>query len=465
MASSIRLKLVCEPGSGLSVISQERNAMMPKPSRLFRWQLLTVVLMLVGYSGYYLCRSNFSVALPLIADELAARRLSPNLARIRLGAIASLGVMAYAAGKFPAGALSDWLGGRRNFLVGMIGSVIFTWLFALGGGLPLFTLAWIGNRFVQSLGWAGMVKLSSRWFSYRAYGTVMGIISLSYLFGDAASRAFMAWLIGRGLGWRGIFMVAGATLCLLFVVNLLLLKENPGAVGEIEPEANPAAIVAGQNVPGSGQGLWDHLRPLFSHHGFWLVCALSLGFTLVRETFNLWTPTYFVQVLGLSKAAAAQQSALFPLFGGLSVLLAGYVSDRLGQGGRAAIIFYGLLLTGGVLFALGHLELASFPLLPVALVALVGFLMIGPYSYLAGAIALDLGGKQGSATTSGVIDGVGYLGGILAGDSFARVSIAYGWRGAFTTLAVVVWLSSLAAWLYLRGFRARVMAPAVVPES
>jgi sugar phosphate permease len=438
---------------------------MVKPSRLFRWQVLTVALMLVGYSGYYLCRSNLSVALPLIVDELAARGLSADVARIRLGAIASLGVMAYAGGKFPAGALADLLGGRRNFLAGMLGSVIFTLLFAIGGGLPLFTLAWIGNRFVQSLGWAGMVKVSSRWFSYHTYGTVMGIISLSYLFGDAASRTFMAWLIGRGLGWRGIFMVAGATLFALFIINALLLKENPGAIGESEPEANPSALVASQDQSGAKLGLWNHLRPLLGNHGFWLVCALSLGFTLVRETFNLWTPTYFIQAVGLSKAAAAQQSALFPLFGGLSVLLAGCVSDKLGQGGRAAIIFYGMLLTGVVLFALGHLDFGSFRGLPVALISLVGFLMIGPYSYLAGAIALDLGGKQGSASTSGVIDGVGYLGAILAGDSFARVSIAYGWKGAFTTLAVVVWLSSLAAFFYLRSFRSRALVPVVAEEG
>ncbi|MGO9403403.1 MAG: MFS transporter [Terriglobales bacterium] len=175
-----------------------------KPGRLFRWQVLTVGLMLVGYSGYYLCRSDFSVALPLIADELVARGLAPGFVRIRLGAIASLGVMAYAAGKFPAGAIADFLGGKRNFLGGMIGSTAFTLLFALAGGLPLFSLAWIGNRLVQSLGWGGMVKISSRWFSYHRYGTVMGIISLSFLFGDAISRTFMAWLIGHGLGWRGI---------------------------------------------------------------------------------------------------------------------------------------------------------------------------------------------------------------------------------------------------------------------
>jgi len=187
--------------------------------------------------------------------------------------------------------------------------------------------------------------------------------------------------------------------------------------------------------------------------GFQLVCILSFTFTLVRETFNLWTPTYFVQVVGLSQADAARGSALFPLFGGLSVLLSGFVSDRLKQGGRAAIIFYGLLFAGAVLFLLGHLNFHASRHLPVALVTLVGFLMIGPYSYLAGAISLDLGGKEGSATTSGIVDGVGYLGGILAGDSVARVSIAYGWHGAFTILAGVVWLTSVASFLYRRHLR------------
>ena len=141
-----------------------------------------------------------------------------------------------------------------------------------------------------------------------------------------------------------------------------------------------------------------------------------------------------------------------------------FVSDRLKQGGRAAIIFYGLLLAGGVLFVLGHLDARASQAVPVALVTLVGFLMIGPYSYLAGAISLDLGGKSGGATTSGIVDGVGYVGGILAGDTIARVSIAYGWRGAFTILAIIVWLTGGAAFLYCRHLRARVRVRDVLPE-
>jgi sugar phosphate permease len=83
-------------------------------------------------------------------------------------------------------------------------------------------------------------------------------------------------------------------------------------------------------------------------------------------------------------------------------------------------------------------------------VGLIGFLIVGPYSFLGGAISLDFGGKRASGTASGLIDGVGYLGGILSGDSVARISVAYGWNRAFLLLAVISFASSLAAVAYLR---------------
>ena len=91
-------------------------------------------------------------------------------------------------------------------------------------------------------------------------------------------------------------------------------------------------------------------------------------------------------------------------------------------------------------------------MIPVAAVAL---LTIGPYSFLAGAVALDLGGSKGSGTASGLIDGVGYLGGVLSGDSIARISVALGWSGAFAVLAGVAAFSSAAAGVFFRFERHR----------
>lgn len=412
-----------------------------------RWHLLTITLLVLGYSGYYFCRSDFSVALPLLKLDLARRGIPLNTATVRLGSIASAGVLAYALGKFFFGSLADLFGGRRSFLGGMAGAVLFTIVFAAGGGFPIFTLAWVGNRLFQSAGWVGLVKVSSRWFSYSIYGTVMAVISLSYLFGDAASREIMALLLGAGMGWRGLFFTGAACLAALFVANLLLLRETPQERHLPAPQTNPLNLYAGseEEIEPGKTGLGNILRPLLASKFFWMVCGLSLGTTLLRETFNLWTPTYFADFVGLSTADAASRSALFPLFGGVSVLVAGWMSDRLGLNGRSLVIFGGLAAGAVCLFFLAQVPGHGEPWIPVALVALIGFLLLGPYSYLAGAMSMDFGAETGSATAAGIIDGVGYLAGVLSGDTMARVTVKYGWRSAYLALAAICLLTAFIA--------------------
>jgi OPA family glycerol-3-phosphate transporter-like MFS transporter len=252
-------------------------------------------------------------------------------------------VLAYAIGKFPSGTLADFLGGRRNFLLGMAGTVLFTLWFAAGVSLPVFALAWIGNRLMQSLGWAGVVKISSKWFSYRNYGTAMALVSLSFLFGDALARHFLASLIGGRLGWRTIFVIAAGVLASILVVCLLLLRESPQHIGLAEPPANPANLFGKEGDRAAPESLRSLMRPMLRSRIFWMVCGLSVGTTLVREAFGLGTPTYFKQI-GFTAKEAAEKSALFPLLGGVSVLLCGWLSDRLGTRSRAALIFVGMAL-------------------------------------------------------------------------------------------------------------------------
>lgn len=261
--------------------SLETTLLTSRSARLAQWQHLTLILLTVGYAGYYICRSNLSVTTPLLIKEFSAQGLNKEA----IGAIVSWGTLAYAFGKFLGGSLSDLLSGRRMFLAGMAGSVLCTVIFALGGP-PVFTLAWVGNRAIQSVGWSGIVRIASRWYAYSSYGTIMGTISLSFLFGDFFSRLFLGQLIVRGLHWQGVFYVAALSLGLLFLINLFLLRETPQDIGEAEPLAHPDNLFgeAGQTARLSGPS--DLLWPLLRNSLFWTVCALSFGFTIVRETFN-----------------------------------------------------------------------------------------------------------------------------------------------------------------------------------
>jgi sugar phosphate permease len=414
-------------------------------TRFTAWHGATIALLVLGYSGYYFCRSNLSVVLPDLIADLGRHGVAASDAQVRLGLIASIGTMAYAAGKFISGSMADLFGGRRTFLGGMGGSILFTLLFVVSGGFPLFTLAWVGNRLFQSMGWVGLVKVASRWFSYSTYGTVMAVLSLSFLFGDAGCRWVMSQLMAHGVGWRGVFVAGAISLTALLLANLLLLRETPEERGLPSPEENPLNVYAeaGSTTSEGRVSLMTILKPLVASVPFWLVCLLSLGTTLLRETFNFWTPTYFVQFVGMTPSMAAERSALFPLFGGVSVLLAGVLSDKIGLNGRNVVLVGGMAGSAVCLIALAGTPGHASQFAPVALVALAGFLLLGPYSYLAGAMSLDFGGKRGSATAAGIIDGVGYLAGWLSGDTVARVTVAYGWRYAFLALAGAAALTAL----------------------
>ncbi len=414
-------------------------------------QALVVGLLFGGYAACYFCRADLSVATPLLLDEFAQRGVARGAAMVHIGQIVSLGILAYALGKLFLTGLGDFWGGRPNFLIGVGGASLFTVLFALSGTLPLFTLAWFGNRLTQSVAWAGLLKVSSRWFDFSSYGTIIGILSVSYLIGDAAARQWMGMLIQSGHGWRALFWLAAAVAGFLFVANLLLLRESRTEAGHAEAAANPANVYGA--ATGRPASLAALVLPLLKSRAFLIVCLLSLGCTVVRETFNTWTPLYLRDYLGYSNSRAGSASAVFPALGAVSVILTGWLSARLGPNSRAAIMAIGLTATATALLVLMSLRPSSAgPLLPLVAIGVTALCLLGPYSYLGGAFALDFGGKQGGALSSGLIDGVGYLGSVLAGDTVARISVAYGWPGVFFALAAISLLAALgAAHLYRRG--------------
>ena len=212
----------------------------PQPAPTLRSrQILTVALLFGGYAACYFCRADFSVSTPLLIDELGRRGISHAAAMVHIGQIASLGVFAYALGKLFLTGLGDFWGGRPSFLIGLCGATLFTVLFTLGGTLPVFTLAWLGNRLTQSIAWAGLLKVSSKWFDFSSHGTIVGILSVSYLIGDAVARQWMSVLIHRGYGWRELFYLAAVVAGVFLIANLVMLRESRTELGYAEAVAHP----------------------------------------------------------------------------------------------------------------------------------------------------------------------------------------------------------------------------------
>lgn len=401
-------------------------------TRLSRWQLTTGLSLLVGYSGYYICRSNLSVAGPLM---MAAG--TGSLDRATIGLLSSAGVLAYAAGKSLTGVAGDFLGGRALFLGGLFLSVLATLGFAVSSTVPLLLGFWVCNRFVQSAGWGGLTKMAAHWFPARRYGTVMSVLSLSFLFGDAVGRYVLGLMLSNGTSWRGLFVGAAGILGVIGLIDLLLLNDSPRDLGLPEPSVSASNLFGADGAGSTPSSLGDLLRPYATSLSFWLVCALSLGMTLVREGLNTWIPTYLVDVHHLTPGDAARYSALFPFVGGVSALLVGVMTDRVATSQRVGLIVPAMALSAVSLAVLASGAEPGPLWLSLAALAAASLGLLGPYTMLAGAMAVEMGGRRGSATAAGLIDTAGYIGGALSGSLFATLATESGWSAVFGAMALV----------------------------
>jgi OPA family glycerol-3-phosphate transporter-like MFS transporter len=425
--------------------------------RLVRWRATTLAALFVGYAGYYVCRSNLSVAAPLLRQEF------PAIGMTELGLLSTAGLVAYAVGKVVNGPLADLLGGRRMFLFGMVLSAACTAAFGLSAGLPAFMAVWVVNRFVQSMGWGALVGIAARWFPAGVYATVMGVLTLSYLLGDGLARLYLGAVLDLGVGWRGLFFVSAGTLGLIALAGLFTIYDRPADAGLPEPDAASAAPGATTGPP--ARGVRALLKPLLTNPTFWLVCAMNAGLTLIRETFNYWTPTYLRDEAGLDPAWAAAASAVFPVAGAVAALAAGALSDRLGgRHGRIAVPSLAALLVA--LLALALAPVRGHPGLAVTLIGAVGATLMAPYTFCSGVMAMDLGGRHGSGTACGLIDAAGYVGAVASGLGIGALAERYGWAAAFGALAGAAGLTGVVAVGYwLRQERAGARAPEEVRDE
>lgn len=397
---------------------------------------LVVAALAVGYIGIYLCRKNLAVAVPLLQDAFGA-------SKEQIGRIASIGTLAYAVGKFINGPVVDRVGARAGFLCSLAAVAILGAAGAFAPGLGVLTLFYALNRFAGSASWGAMVKLVPSWFRPARTGIAMAALSLSYVSGGAFATLLARQVIAFGGGWRAVMGMPSVVLGAVMLGCVGFVRFGPLATA-------PASAAA--SAQSEAPGRWSAVSQLLRKRQFLVVCALSFTVTLMRESFNTWSVDFLISVQGgvKSVAAAALQSVGFDLAGAVSILGAGWAYDRVSPQRRRWFMASMLASLAAVLLVLPGVAAAA-PLAGAALLGLVGLLVYGPYSLLAGALAVETGGAHLAATSAGIIDGVGYIAGALAGAVLGRALDVGGYALGLKLLALVTAISAVLA----LGLRAR----------
>jgi sugar phosphate permease len=379
----------------------------------------------LGYVGVYLCRKNLAVAVPLLGHDFGATRG-------QIGRIASVGTAAYAVGKLVLAPLVDRVGGRAGFLAALVLVALFGAAGAAAPSLALLTVAYGANRFAGAAGWPAMMKLIPTWFAARR-ATAVAALSLSYVVGGIAATLLARAVIEHGGSWRAVMGVPSLPLAGIALVCALAVRAGP--LAEAPAPDRPRAPA------------WSTIRALLARPRFLIVCALSFVLTLVRESFNTWSVDFLATIARAGAGglgAAALKSTTFDLFGALGILAMGASYDRTPPRGRPLLVAVVLALLAAVLATLPTAA-ARAPDAAGWIVGAAGLLVYGPYSLLAGVLAVESGGAAAAATAAGLVDAVGYVAGILAGEALGHLLDAGGYPLGFRCLAALTALAALLA--------------------
>jgi sugar phosphate permease len=388
----------------------------------------------ITYAGYYFCRKNLSIVLPVLQGRF-------GLGTIELAHIVFGYTLLYVIGQFGCGFLSDRIGAKRVVGAGLL---LVAGCNALMGGRASF--AWLLlfaclNGVGQSTGWSGLVKIMAIWFRSANRGIVMAWWGTNYVLGGFVATAFATWAVTQPyllphLGWRRGFLFPAF---ILLAISILFLAGIDGAQDSVA-----CAAAAGQVPPAAeaARSSWRDLAALLRKPSLWMVSISYFFLELCRYALLFWLPLYMVEHLRYSLSVSGYMSSLYELVGIAGAVIAGYASDRFMHSRRApvsAVMLYGL---GCILLC--QPELSRFgPVGTAALVSLAGVFSYGPDTLLSGACAQDIGETKAAATATGLVEGIGHIGALLSPYIVIFVSARYGWDSLFLVFAVAAFLAGI----------------------
>jgi sugar phosphate permease len=387
----------------------------------------------LAYAGFYLCRKNFSVVMPLLKEEL-------QFTDGDLKWMIFVYSLTYMLGQFINGVLSDRFGPRLIVSLGLGIAVIAN--LCMGLAATPFVFMFIGalNGCGQSTGWSGTVKNMAPWYARRERGVVMAWWGTCYIAGAFLATQFAAWCISPNApfadwGWKRAFWMPAVVLSGIALLYMLLSRNHPSDVGlpeldEIDPdEAETFESDDKADDPHEPAALAGILEVL-GHSAVWVTGAMYFLLKMTRYAIMFWTPLYLVEHLGMDIVAAGRTSSWFDLVGFFGAVFAGYVSDKLFSARRfpvGSLMLVGLAVVCYLEPTLVHWGKYG----PALAMALIGFMTYGPDTLMTGAGAIDIGSPRRAATAAGVINGMGSCGQLFSPFVVVYMKNAYGWDSMF----------------------------------
>ena len=374
----------------------------------FFWEMVLLASIYGAYAVLNICRTTVVISSPAMLDDPEL-----ELNKTMWGAILGWGTAGTLVGKLTTGVMADRFGGRKVFLISIGFCMLATGIFGMMSKVFFFSIAFFIAMLAKSAGWPSMANLIRSWYPKFWRGRVWGILSSSSM----SSSLFTSLVMGSLLlviSWRWVIAsslpIAGIFVILLF----FYLKQSPTDVGfEAMPsvdgdnnENNPNATHHLDNAS-LGKALISFLKS----SRFWLICISIMSLTILMA-FQSFLPLYLKEMFNLSPGKAGIASSVFPLGSMFSVVIGGFIFDKLTKKRRIFVLGGMMTLATGCIVILlslpeSNIQEASLPWIALSAIMVFGLMIAPCYLIPMSVFSLDFGGKH-CGVLVGIIDAAGY---------------------------------------------------------
>ena len=410
---------------------------------LVQYQIQTFLLTYFLYIVFYLSRKPFSTLKTSLAEELL-------LTDADLGQIETIFLIMYAASQFMVGPFGDKYGARTLLLVALFGTAISNYMMSRASSSHDLMLAWGLNGVFQAAAFPLMMKALSPWFNSNDRAKMLGFWTTCQQVGGTVAVSLAGYLASGGISipnasddssspstWRHAFVLPSILSAVAGVVAYVTMIEHPTDVGLKTPVASTGAPTKTSKTSSTSK---SHKKPMSFVQVARLPYLFNVGLAyfcikLVRYTMLQWTIMYLQQKHSYDVATAANMSTLFDIGGAFGAVACAMIAEHLFHGKRMYAVFVLCLCSGFATASYGLV--ADFgPFANMMMLFVTGFLIAGPDSVLGGAACSDVCERAGYdtsvlTTATGIANGYGSLGAILAGSGPVWVKNQFGWNGLF----------------------------------
>ncbi|EMO7865848.1 aromatic acid/H+ symport family MFS transporter [Citrobacter amalonaticus] len=412
------------------------------PFSKYQWMILVLCFVTVAMDGFDTAIIGF------IASDLVQEW---GVEKSALGPVMSAALVGLAVGALTAGPMADRIGRKKVLIMSILVFGGFSLLTAFASTLNQLTAL----RFLTGLGLGAAMPnaatLMSEYAPERRRALLVNLMFVGFPIGSSMGGFVSAWLIPH-YGWQSVLILGGVMPLVLAVVLIVLLPESARylvvknksqqQIGTILrriaplPEATHFVLrETGQIKEKSALGVIFSPRYAL---GTVMLCLTYFMGLLIFYLLTSWLPL-LIRETGATLSQASIITALFPLGGGIGVLVLGALMDKFNPNKVVAV---GWLLTG-VFVCLVGFSTSSLVLMGV-MVFIAGTIMNGAQSSMP-ALAAGFYPTQGRATGVAWMLGLGRFGGILGAFSGAFLMQAQlAFETIFTFLAIPALVSAFA---------------------